>query len=447
MNTRLKPENAGTLDPAFADAGKLKFPLDGLPDIESAAVLALPDKKTLVGFYPFDLFGSATVARFHEDGTLDTGFGGGKGFVVIALENAIMAHVVGLSLLQDGAWLLRGTYQQAGSVEGIALVRCLPDGQQDPSFGEEGVCYLRFDEMDKPELIPPGNVSSGPRHWKRVRSSRATAGSGSSVTEQADGKIIVVSNVFDEFVNSNGIILRLNPDGSKDKTFNDHGFALVDFDNTSNTALGVATQPDGKVLVCGKYTDDTPGLQGGYLIRFDSSGHIDNSFNDGRAFTLKHRWVEFNDIAVREGDGRIVVVGAGAPMGALQGAIVVLNSNGSYNLVFNGGQPLFAPLQEAGVHWKKCVSQKDGAIVVAGNGSIRYINGGDTYIAARYRADGSLDPAFNGKGFYVFDDETMFCYYKDMNVLDDGRIVACGYYLLDTWEWVVVGGWATRLLG
>ena len=79
MNTRLRPESAGTLDPAFADAGVLTFPLNGLPDLEAVAVLALPDKKTLVGFYPFELYGPATVARFHEDGTLDTQFGGGKG--------------------------------------------------------------------------------------------------------------------------------------------------------------------------------------------------------------------------------------------------------------------------------------------------------------------------------------------------------------------------------
>ena len=63
VDTRLKLGNAGTLDPSFADAGLLSFPLIGLPGFDAAAVLAVPGKKTLVGFYPSVIYGPATVAR------------------------------------------------------------------------------------------------------------------------------------------------------------------------------------------------------------------------------------------------------------------------------------------------------------------------------------------------------------------------------------------------
>jgi uncharacterized delta-60 repeat protein len=448
MNTQLKPENAGTLDPAFGRAGELHFPKDGLPDIESAAVLALPDKKILVGFQPVALFGPATVARFHEDGTLDTGFGGGKGFVKIALENATMAHVVGLCLLQDGAWMLQGTYQQEGYVVGIALVRCHPNGQQDHSYSEKGVRYLPFDQMDKPESGATGNAKSASRHWKRAFATGAAAGSGKSMVQQSDGKMVVVFYLYnDESEKWRGIVLRLNADGTSDKTFKDHGFALIDFDNSSNYALGVAVQSDGRILVCGRYHDAAPGRQGGYLVRFDAYGCIDSTFNGGEVFKLKTRYEEFNDVSVRERDGLIVVAGAAAPEGTLQGALIVLNPNGSYNLVFNNGKPLYSPLLKSGTHWKSCVVQTDGSIVVGGHGSGAYINGSDLSLVARFLADGSLDKAFNNnEGFAIFGVEGRQCYYKDMSLMDDGRIIACGYQALDYGWGQVSGGWVIRFL-
>jgi uncharacterized delta-60 repeat protein len=446
VNTRLKFGNAGTLDPAFADAGLLSFPVNGLPGFDAAAVLAVSGKKTLVGFYPSVIYGPATVARFHEDGTLDTDFGK-EGVVEIALENATMAHVLTLSALNDGAWLLQGTYEQEGYVEGIALVRCLPDGQQDQSFGEKGVRYLRFDQMDKPEPYEPGNAKPALRHVQRAFSSGAAAGSGMSMVEQSDGKLVVIFHVYnDESEKWRGIVLRLNADGTSDKTFNHHGFALIDFDDSSNHALGVAVQSDGKILVCGRYHDKTPGLQGGYLVRFDAFGRIDTTFNGSGFFKLKTRYEEFNAVSVRQSDGLIVVAGAAAPQGALQGALVVLNANGSYNLVFNQGKPLYSPLLKSGIHWKNCVAQTDGSIVVGGHGSGAYINGSDLYVAARFLADGSLDKAFNNEGFAIFGVEGKQCYYKSMSLMDDGRIIACGYQALEYGWGLVTGGWVIRFL-
>jgi uncharacterized delta-60 repeat protein len=263
-----------------------------------------------------------------------------------------------------------------------------------------------------------------------------------TMVQQSDGKMVVAFYLYnDESEKWRGIVLRLNADGTSDKTFKDHGFALIDFDNSSNYALGVAVQSDGKILVCGRYHDDTPGLQGGYLVRLDAFGHIDSTFNGGEVFKLKTRWEEFNAVSVRESDGLIVVAGAAAPMGVVQGALVVLNANGRPNLVFNKGKPLYSPLLEAGVHWKNCVVQTDGSIVVAGNGSGGMINGGDRCVVARFLAGGSLDQAFNETGFAVFTDEEKTCYYKSMSVMEDGRIIACGYHELDPWDGPVVGGW------
>lgn len=446
MNTRLKLVKAGTLDPTFADEGVLEFPLSGLPDMEAVAVLAVPGKKTLVAFHPSVMFGPATVARFHEDGALDNDFGN-EGFVEIALERVVMTAVLNLTLLADGAWSLQCTYHKTGDVGGIALVRCLPDGEQDQSFGEKGVRYLRFDELDKPEPRTTGNARSGKRYWKNVRSAQGTAGPGMSMVQQSDGKLLVVFNLYDEDVEkTRGIVLRLNADGTSDKTFNEHGFVTIDFSHGPNYPSGIAVQSDGKILVCGRYYDDTPGLLGGYLVRFDAFGRIDTTFNGGEVFTLISRYEEFNAVSVRESDGLIVVAGAAAPEGALQGSLVVLNSNGSYNLVFNQGKPLYSPLLKSGIHWKDCAVQTDGSIIVAGHGSGAYVNGSDLCIVARFLSDGALDKAFNNEGFAIFGIEGVQSYYKNMSVMDDGRIIACGYQTADYGWGPVVGGWVIRFL-
>jgi hypothetical protein len=68
-------------------------------------------------------------------------------------------------------------------------------------------------------------------------------------------------------------------------------------------------------------------------------------------------------------------------------------------------------------------------------------------VVGRFLADGSLDKAFNNnEGFAIFGVEGRQCYFKDMSLMDDGRIIACGYLALDYGWGQVIGGWAIRFL-
>lgn len=169
-------------------------------------------------------------------------------------------------------------------------------------------------------------------------------------------------------------------------------------------------------------------------------------FNGGEVFKLKTRYEEFNAVSVRDSDGLIVVAGAAAPEGKLQGALVVLNAKGSYNQVFNKGKPLYSPLLKTGIHWKNCAVQTDGSIVVGGHGSGAFINGSDLCVVGRFLVDGSLDKTFNNEGFAVFGIEGKQCYHKDMSLMEDGRIIACGEQWLDYGWGQLIGGWVIRFL-
>ncbi|MCS6796026.1 MAG: T9SS type A sorting domain-containing protein [Raineya sp.] len=97
-----------------------------------------------------------------------------------------------------------------------------------------------------------------------------------SIAIQPDGKILVVGGFTSYQGNTANRIIRLNADGSIDATFNTgSGFNI--------TAMTVVLQPDNKILVGGFFTDYN-GNTRNRIIRLNSNGSIDNSFNIGSGF-------------------------------------------------------------------------------------------------------------------------------------------------------------------
>ncbi|WP_339545336.1 hypothetical protein [Pseudomonas sp. RA_35y_Pfl2_P32] len=100
----------------------------------------------------------------------------------------------------------------------------------------------------------------------------------------------MVSTIVYAFDDTQGIAIRLNPDGSLDKSFNDSGYVLIDLpgvERRTNHALGVTVQENGKVLVCGSFAHvGVPGVDA-YVIRYDRSGRIDAQFGDDRNGVVK----------------------------------------------------------------------------------------------------------------------------------------------------------------
>ncbi|MCF5067787.1 hypothetical protein GIW70_06195 [Pseudomonas syringae] len=207
--------------------------------------------------------------------------------------------------------------------------------------------------------------------------------------------------------------------------------------------LGVATQPDGKVVACGRFITSSPFIQRGFIVRFDEAGRLDGEFNKGAPVIVAHEnSVILEAVTIRKNDGAIIAVGSAARVGVMLGAIVVLNSSGSFNLVFNNGKPLISNFAPAGGHWRFCDAKPDGSILVAGYSSIRLINSSDAFMTARYLANGSLDPLFNGQGYAVFDDELPL-FLRHVALLKDDRIAACGEIRTPD-SMSIVGGWIVR---
>ena len=96
----------------------------------------------------------------------------------------------------------------------------------------------------------------------------------SVITLQPDGKILIGGN-FMNFVGSCNRIARLNVDGSRDFSFNiGNGFT-----NAGETLVNaIVLQPDGKILVGGDFTA-YKGSSQKYLVRLNIDGTKDTTFN------------------------------------------------------------------------------------------------------------------------------------------------------------------------
>ncbi|MBC3777573.1 hypothetical protein [Pseudomonas sp. SWRI99] len=425
-------------DPTFGDGGILRFPFPGFTGYDVRALLALPQKKLLVAVRLSTAGAPTQIVRLLENGALDRAFGGqNSGYVEIRLkDDFFMSRILGFTPLSDGGWLVVAQYTAEGEnySAGLALVRQREDGQLETSFAEQGVLYLAYEEMG-------GGGHTGLA--EESPSAAAAAGTAGTVAQQADEKIVVVSTVEDVTGRSKGIVLRFDSNGLPDTTFNGAGFAFVELAGISSAdtvGQSVAAHTDGGVVVCGNYF--AASVHGGYVIRFDTTGKIDTGFGNNGVVDIVHtQWISL-DVAKIVAD-KIVVAGGAAVEGVPQGLIAVLNFSGSYNRVFNGGQPLISLPVSQGVRWLHCVPRADGSIIVCGGSGVGALDDDLSAVTARFLADGSPDTSFFGTGFTVFNENDGFEYPHGMAVMDDGRIVVGGVFVTDTgYE----KGWVIRYL-
>ncbi|MBK7352246.1 MAG: hypothetical protein IPJ05_00195 [Nitrosomonas sp.] len=181
------------------------------------------------------------LMRFNSDGSLDTSFGGGSGYVSTDLAGG-NDRADSLTIQSDGKVILAG-FGFNGTSFDFALVRYNTDGSLDTSFNGTGKVLTDFG----------GNSSD----------------TGNEVRVQADGKI-VVAGWSDTGGTNDFAIARYNANGTLDTGFGTGGQVTIDLGG-SDLAEGLTIQADGKILVTG-----TAGINGNDfgLVRLNTDGLI-----------------------------------------------------------------------------------------------------------------------------------------------------------------------------
>ena len=229
-----------------------------------------------------------------------------------------------------------------------------------------------------------------------------------AIAEQPDGKIIVGGDftMYDRSIPV-GRICRLNADGTLDMTFN---WAQLGF---NDYILSIALQPDGKILVAGYFTQYNDATCSRGLVRLNSDGSIDNTFNTGGA------GCSFSAYQVQVlSSGKILLAG---DFTTYNGAdcpdnFIRLNSNGTLDASFNSGG-----LGTNG-YPKMFRVLSDGKILIAGVIYTYNVTSCPKGVI-RINENGTYDNTFNSGGTGTTGDNSL-C----LDVASDGKILLGGKF-------------------
>jgi uncharacterized delta-60 repeat protein len=216
---------------------------------------------------------------------------------------------------------------------------------------------------------------------------------GNSVAAQQDGKIVVAGYAdiggVDQFA-----LVRYNSDGSLDTSFNSNGKVTTAIGTGTCKGEGVTLQEDGKIVVVG-HSFNAESQSCFAVIRYGTDGSLDTSFGDsGKTTTAVAKQSNADSVAMQS-DGKIVVAGnAFIDRNNNDFGIGRYNANGKLDSSFNQTGKATA---DFGAHdlGHSVAVHGDGRIVVAGYTS----NESKKQCAlACFKPNGSLDTSFNGTG-------------------------------------------------
>jgi uncharacterized delta-60 repeat protein len=310
------------------------------------------------------------IARLNTDGTVDATFSIGTGF------NSV---ITALALQSDNKILAGGFFSLYNGNAANGIIRLNSNGSIDNTF----------------------NVGTG------------LNASPSKIVLQSDGKILVLGSFTSYNGTSVNRIVRLNTDGSIDNTFAiGTGF--------NGPPFNAVIDSNGKIIIVGNITSYN-GTSINYIVRLNSNGSIDNSFNTGTGFDF---WSEGLFLQT---DNKVIVAGYFEVYNGVQAySVIRLNPDGTIDTTFNPPIDFFQTSQFSSV-----VVQPDDKVILAGSFNTPTNN------IIRLNSDGSVDNSFNvGSGTNGS--------IRNITLLSDGTIVLVGFF--STYDSVSANG-LVKLIG
>jgi uncharacterized delta-60 repeat protein len=248
--------SSGTLDRSFGSRGIVLLDLPGdstsidamVPDARGR-LLALVNRQRLTpdnGFMP----AATAIVRLNFSGALDRSFGANG----VAELPSCLASARTLLRQPEGRIIVGGTAPEPtpdACSTTVPLVRLLPSGRPDQTFGNGGIARL---PAGAPSLF--GGVAA--------------------ILRQPDGKLIVGGSFRARFA-----IMRFQAGGRIDRTFGRAGAVVTGAgpggskQSGSAQVLALLRQSDGKIIVGGEAASRQT------LARLTASGWLDRSFGNG----------------------------------------------------------------------------------------------------------------------------------------------------------------------
>lgn len=272
----------------LSDNGTLDASFTATADNAITSICILQDQRILVGG-AFTLFNGQSRNRMVcllPDGSIDTTFYYSLGF--LGGTSPSYYNVQAITQQPDGKILVAGEFTQYGLVPAGHIVRLNTDGTLDSTF-----------------ITGAGANSYGIYQ----------------VICQPDNKILIGGS-FTTYNNTTvGYMARLNEDGSLDTTFINNPAA-------NQLVRGMALQPDGRIICGGNFTTYN-GVTQNRLVRLNPNGQIDTTFNIGTGLTSA-----INTVALHPAGKVLVGGAFTTYNGTASRRLAVLNPNGSLDATF-----------------------------------------------------------------------------------------------------------------
>ncbi len=219
----------GSLDPNFGVGGKVSTEIAKSPAYGTPRDLAIQtDQKILVAGYinrasPFDEEADITVIRYLPNGSLDLSFSDDGIFTIPNLNFSQTGEAI--SIQSDGKILIASRiYRPPGA--GFSMIRLTEDGKLDNTFGENGMVLTKFgnksfatsihlqadqkillagggsDQNDKQNFVllrylPDGSLDSTFGKDGKTETEFNGNSFANDITIQKDGKIVLAGSAFD----------------------------------------------------------------------------------------------------------------------------------------------------------------------------------------------------------------------------------------------------------
>ena len=294
---------------------------------------------------------------------MDDSFGaGGQVRTSLMQYNEIYAA----ALQPDGKIVVAGSTSDRDSDTLFGLVRYLPDGQLDTSFGEEGKVLTKAapaeTRSDLPRLAIPYFL-----------------------TLQEDGSIVVggLQEIGGEDYSTRLIILRYTPDGRLDTSFAKNGIFGLDT-GLNSRAHDAVLLTDGKLVVAGEQADSA------LFLRLTPEGTLDPDFGTNGVVTF----------GASDAAKRIILTSEQRYLVATTNRIVRFNRDGTQDVSFENPSLNNTNGFDIGL-------QTDGKIIVGSSEEIfrnsslapqRSIPPQPDIVVRRFDEDGNLDTDFGSEG-------------------------------------------------
>lgn len=227
----------------------------------------------------------------------------------------------------------------------------------------------------------------------------------------SDGRVIVGGNVSADYNNiSHFGMLRFLTTGGIDNTFNSNGIG------TDDTPFAILIQSDDKI-VTGGFAAVYNSASLGHIFRVTAAGAADTTFNPAGAGAGPGIGGYLYDLSARA-DGKFY--GAGAFLtynGNSRSGVVLLNADGTLD-------NSFVPALPAGSTVKSCAAQSDGKVLVGGSFNVAGPASLPVWVGVvRLTASGSMDPTFTPLPL-----EGTLREVWDIALQKDGKIVIGGFF-------------------